>query len=69
MMLPERLPDIRSARKQVADPGYKAQRVRELRGKLRDCYEAAANTNVKAERDIYLQMSERYIKRIKWYLR
>ena len=68
-MIPERLPDIRSARKQITDPGYKAKRVRELRGKLRDCYEAAANTNVKAERDIYLKMSERYIQRIKWYLK
>jgi hypothetical protein len=68
-MIPENIPDLRSARKQIADPGYKAQRVRELRGKLRDCYEAAANTNVKVERQLYLQMSERYIKRIKWYLR
>lgn len=68
-MLPERIPDIRSARRQIADPSYKAQRMRELRGKLRDCYDAAASTNVKAERDIYLQMSERYIKRIKWYLK
>lgn len=68
-MIPESIPDLRSARRQIIDPGYKAQRVRELRGKLRDCYEAAANTNVKAERDIYLKMSERYIKRIKWYLR
>lgn len=68
-MIPENIPDLRSARRQITDPGYKAQRVRELRGKLRDCYEAAANTNVKAERQLYLQMSERYIKRIKWYLR
>lgn len=68
-MLPERIPDIRSARRQIADPSYKAQRMKELRCKLRDCYDAAANTNVKAERDIYLQMSERYIKRIKWYLK
>ena len=68
-MLPERIPDIRSARRQIADPSYKAQRMRELRAKLRDCYDAAANTNVKAEREIYLQMSERYIKRIKWYLK
>lgn len=68
-MIPENIPDIRSARRQIADQGYKAQRMRVLRGKLRDCYEAAANTNVKAERDIYLKMSERYIKRIKWYLR
>lgn len=68
-MLPERIPDIRSARRQIADPSYKVQRMRELRAKLRDCYDAAANTNVKAERDIYIQMSERYIKRIKWYLK
>lgn len=68
-MIPDNIPDLRSARRQIADQGYKAQRMRALRGKLRDCYEAAANTNVKAERDIYLKMSERYIKRIKWYLR
>lgn len=68
-MIQENIPDLRSARRQIADQGYKAQRMRSLRGKLRDCYEAAANTNVKAERDIYLKMSERYIKRIKWYLR
>lgn len=68
-MLPERILDIRSARRQMTDPSYKEQRLRILRGKLRDCYDAAAATNVKAERETYLKMSERYIKRIKWYLK
>ena len=68
-MIPDKIPDHRSARKQIADPNYKTIRIKSLREKLGDCYDAAANTNVKAERDIYIQMSERYIKRIKWYLK
>lgn len=68
-MIPERIPDFRSARKQIDDPSYKAQRIRNLRWKLGECYAAASNTRVRAEREAYLKMSERYIKRIKWYLR
>ena len=68
-MLPERIPDIRSARRQIADPSYKAIRIKSLREKLGDCYTSATNSKIKSEREFFLHMSDVYIQRIKWYLR
>ena len=68
-MIPEKIPDHRSARKQIADPNYKTIRIKTLREKLGDCYTSATNSKIKSEREFFLHMSEVYIKRIQWYLR